>query len=949
MEKIYNPAAIEGAWYQVWEESGCFAPSGSGAPYSLIIPPPNVTGSLHMGHAFQQTIMDVLVRYHRMKGRNTLWQPGTDHAGIATQMVVERKLAAEESRTRHELGREAFIDKIWDWKAQSGGTITSQMRRLGLSVDWSCEQFTMDEGFSAAVREAFIQLHQQGLIYRGKRLVNWDPVLHTAISDLEVDNREQQGSMWYLRYPLADGATTTNGENYLTVATTRPETLPGDTAVAVNPEDPRYSHLVGKEVILPLVNRRIPVIADSHADSTRGTGCVKITPAHDFNDYQVGQRARLPMVNIMTEDGQIRTQAQTFNSDGSPLTLDAPIPEVCAGLSVRKARARIVEALQQAQLLDKIEDHQLMVPHGDRSGAVIEPLLTDQWFVRTQPLAEPAIKAVKDGDIRFVPQQYENMYFAWMDNIQDWCISRQLWWGHRIPAWYDDEGRVYVGDSEEAIRQREGLEPGHKLRQDEDVLDTWFSSALWTFAGLGWPEQTERLRQFHPSDLLVTGFDIIFFWVARMIMMTLHFVRDDEGRPQVPFRHVYVTGLIRDDKGDKMSKSKGNVLDPLDMIDGIDLPDLVAKRCSNMMQPQQAARAERSTRKAFPEGIAAHGTDALRYTLCSLASTSRDINWDMNRLEGYRNFCNKIWNAAGYVLANTSHADLEQTDGTPGLAERWIVSRLQRLLQQLDKNMAAFRLDHASANLYDFLWNGYCAWYIEMSKAVLQDETASPERQSATRQTLRQVLEVILRMAHPFMPFITEELWQQLRPQDAKEQTLLTTAPWPEARAEQMDAEAETAMSWIQDLISAVRAVRAEKQISPGKRLKVLLRNTPAAMQQCLQDNRDLILRLARLESVELLEPGIEPPVSAARIIGETELLVCLSGAIDKEGEMARLSKEAARLDKEVIRLEKKLGNKNFVDRAPSEVVAKEQAKLAEARSAQEKVRQQHQAIAAVQ
>ncbi|MCY4473259.1 MAG: valine--tRNA ligase [Kistimonas sp.] len=945
MEKIYNPAAIERAWYTTWEESGCFAPSGSGAPYSLVIPPPNVTGSLHMGHAFQQTIMDVLVRYHRMKGCRTLWQPGTDHAGIATQMVVERKLTAEEGKTRQDLGREAFINKIWDWKAHSGGSITGQMRRLGLSVDWSCEKFTMDPAFSKAVNEAFVQLYRQGLVYRGKRLVNWDPALRTAISDLEVDNREQKGSMWYIRYPLADGARTAAGEDCLTVATTRPETLPGDTALAVNPEDPRYSHLVGKHVLIPLVNRRIPVVADSHADSTRGTGCVKITPAHDFNDYQVGQRSQLPMVNIMTRDGRIRRQGETFNSKGEPLELDAPVPDICHDLPVAKARVRMVEALEQAGLLEKIEDHGLTVPRGDRSGAIIEPLLTDQWFVRAAPLAEPAIEAVKNGDIRFIPQQYENMYFSWMNNIQDWCISRQLWWGHRIPAWYDADGKVHVGLNEQEIRQQQGLDAGDSLRQDEDVLDTWFSSALWTFACLGWPESSDRLRQFHPSEVLVTGFDIIFFWVARMIMMTLHFVRDEQGKPQVPFRNVYVTGLIRDDKGQKMSKSKGNVLDPLDMIDGIDLPALLAKRCSNMMQPQQAVRVEQGTRKAFPDGIAAHGTDALRYTLCSLASTSRDINWDMKRLEGYRNFCNKIWNAASYVLANTCDQDSLATDVSPGLAERWIVSRLHRLIGQLDKNMSSFRLDHASNNLYDFIWNSYCAWYIEISKPVLQNDKVPQDRARATRQTLRQVLEVILRLTHPFMPFLTEELWQQIRPAEPEQAQLLMAASWPQANLERIDPSAEEEMSWIQDLVTAVRAVRAEMNISPGKPLQILLRNLSSSEQQWLHKHRDLLVHLARLEDIKTLEPDAEAPMSATRLIGDTELLVCLAGAIDQKGELARLSREEDRLAKEVDRLEKKLGNKQFIERAPSEVVARENARLTEARTAKDRVSRQRSAM----
>lgn len=683
MEKTYDPQSIEQTLYQNWEEQGYFKPHGDASQgnYCIMIPPPNVTGSLHMGHAFQDTIMDTLIRYQRMKGKNTLWQVGTDHAGIATQMLVERKLEAEEGKSRHDLGRDAFMEKVWEWKAQSGGTITKQLRRMGASVDWDRERFTMDEGLSKAVQEVFVRLYEDDLIYRGKRLVNWDPKLHTAISDLEVENKEKQGHMWHLRYPLADGELTADGKDYLEVATTRPETMLGDSAVAVHPDDERYQALIGKFILLPIVNRRIPIVADDYVDMEFGTGCVKITPAHDFNDYEVGKRHKLPMFNVLTLDAAIRASAEVVNTDGTINTsLDGSLPERYAGLDRFKARDAIVAEFETLGLLEKIAPHGLKVPYGDRSGVVIEPMLTDQWYVAVAPMAKTAIEAVENGDIKFVPQQYENMYFSWMRDIQDWCISRQLWWGHRIPAWYDANGKVYVGRTEAEVRAKHNIDDAIALRQDEDVLDTWFSSALWTFSTLGWPDNVEDLKTFHPTDVLVTGFDIIFFWVARMIMMTMHFIKDEDGKPQVPFKTVYVTGLIRDEAGNKMSKSKGNVLDPLDMIDGIDLEALVEKRTGNMMQPQLAAKIEKSTRKEFENGIEAHGTDALRFTLAAMASTGRDINWDMKRLDGYRSFCNKLWNASRYVLMNTEGQDCgpNSPDYQGGeielsLADRWII------------------------------------------------------------------------------------------------------------------------------------------------------------------------------------------------------------------------------------------------------------------------------------
>ena len=951
MEKTFNPQAIERTLYQNWEEKGYFAPSGEGKPYSIMIPPPNVTGSLHMGHAFQDSIMDALIRYNRMKGCNTLWQVGTDHAGIATQMVVERKILAEEGKTRHDYGREAFTNKIWEWKEESGGTITRQLRRLGASVDWDTERFTMDKGFYAAVQEVFVRLYEDDLIYRGKRLVNWDPKLHTAISDLEVENKEVKGNMWHLRYPLADGEKTAEGKDYIVVATTRPETMLGDTGVAVNPEDERYKALIGKAVILPLVNRRIPIVADEHADMEKGTGCVKITPAHDFNDNEVGKRCNLPMINVMTLNGDIRQQGEAYNIDGTVnQSIDTAIPEAYQGMERFAARKQIVADFDALGLLEKIDDHTLMVPYGDRSGVVIEPLLTDQWFVRAAPLAKPAIEAVEDGRIQFVPKQYENMYFSWMRDIQDWCISRQLWWGHRIPAWYDDAGNVYVGRNEDEVREKHNIPSPVVLKQDDDVLDTWFSSALWTFGTLGWPEQTDRLNTFHPTDVLVTGFDIIFFWVARMIMMTMHFMKDEDGKPQVPFKHVYVTGLIRDEHGDKMSKSKGNVLDPLDMIDGIELESLVEKRCGNMMQPQLAEKIEKRTRSTFPDGISAHGTDALRYTLYSLASTGRDINWDMNRLEGYRNFCNKIWNAANYVKMHTDGQDSGNNDEPVELtlADRWIVSRLQRVEAQIEKNLSEFRLDHASQNLYDFVWNEYCAWYLELSKPVLWDENAPAERKRGTRRTLVRVLESIMRLAHPFMPYITEEIWQNIKQSAGVEGETLMLQSYPVSDSARIDKTAERDIEWLKSFITGIRNIRAELNIGPSKPLNVLLRNTSADDVARLNDNQTFLKSLAKLEDIKVLAAGEEAPMATTQLVGSMEVLVPMAGLIDKEKESARLNKEIERFAKEVARFEGKLNNEKFISKAPADVVEKEKAKLVEAQTAKAKLEEQLEAIKAL-
>jgi valyl-tRNA synthetase len=961
MEKTYNPKSIEQALYQNWEEQGYFKPHGdeSKGNYCIMIPPPNVTGSLHMGHAFQDTIMDTLTRYERMKGKNTLWQVGTDHAGIATQMLVERKLEAEEGKTRHDLGRDAFIDKVWDWKEQSGGTITKQLRRMGASVDWERERFTMDEGLSKAVQEVFVRLYDDELIYRGKRLVNWDPKLHTAISDLEVENKEKQGHMWHFRYPLAQGALTSDGKDYLEVATTRPETMLGDSAVAVHPDDERYQSLIGKFILLPIVNRLVPIVADDYVDMAFGTGCVKITPAHDFNDYEVGKRHALPMYNIFTLDASVRSFVEVINTDGTPnKDVEMALPERYVGLDRFKARDAIVAEFETLGLLGKIDPHGLKVPYGDRSGVVIEPLLTDQWYVAVQSMAKTAIEAVETGEIKFVPQQYENMYFSWMRDINDWCISRQLWWGHRIPAWYDENGKVYVGRNEAEVRAKHKLADSAVLRQDDDVLDTWFSSALWTFSTLGWPDNLEDLKTFHPTDVLVTGFDIIFFWVARMIMMTMHFIKDENGKPQVPFKTVYVTGLIRDEAGNKMSKSKGNVLDPLDMIDGIDLETLVTKRTGNMMQPQLAAKIEKSTRKEFSEGIEAHGTDALRFTLAAMASTGRDINWDMKRLDGYRSFCNKLWNASRYVLMNTEvQADPESNqagepldcgqilvDGKPGamelsLADRWIIGLFNQTVKTFDDHMAAYRFDLAANTLYEFTWNQFCDWYLELTKPVMQHGSEAQMR--GTRHTLVTVLEKMQRLMHPIMPYITETIWQRVKPLAGVTGDTLMLATFPSYQAELVDSDAMADLEWIKQVIVAVRNIRAELNIAPSKPLNALVRGVSYQDRIRLEANQAFFASLAKLETITILSEGETAPMSTTQFIGNMELLIPLAGLIDVSAEMARIDKLLEKLAQEIARIEGKLSNEGFVAKAPAAVIDKERAKMTDLKRDIDKLNEQ--------
>ncbi len=920
MDKTFQPADIESRWYSHWEDSGYFAPQGGETPYCIMIPPPNVTGSLHMGHGFQEAIMDALIRYHRMAGHDTLWQVGTDHAGIATQMIVERQLQAEGS-DRHELGRDAFIERVWQWKAESGGNITRQLRRLGSSLDWSRERFTMDDGFSAAVQDVFIRLYREGLIYRGQRLVNWDPALHTAISDLEVVAEEEQGHLWYFRYPMSDGS------GYVSVATTRPETMLGDSAIAVNPDDPRFAHLVGRHVRLPLSDRDIPVIADDYVDPEFGTGCVKITPAHDFNDYDMGQRHNLALINILNADASISDAA----------------PEAYRGMDRFTAREQIVDDMQRLGLLEKVEAHTLKVPRGDRSGVVIEPWLTRQWYVDARKLAAPAIAAVENGDIRFVPKQWENTYFAWMRDIQDWCISRQLWWGHRIPAWYDAEGNIYVGQSEEAVREAHGLPEDTLLHRDEDVLDTWFSSALWTFGTLGWPKETPELAKFHPTSVLVTGFDIIFFWVARMIMMTLHL------RDEVPFHEVYVHGLVRDAEGQKMSKSKGNVLDPIDLIDGIDLESLVNKRTAGMMQPQLAKSIEKATRKHYPDGIDAYGTDALRFTFYSLASTGRDIKFDIGRIEGYRNFCNKIWNAARYVLMNTEGEDCGQSGDDPvelHLVDRWIQSRLQETTAEVHRAVGNYRFDLAAQALYDFIWNEYCDWYLELSKPVLRDPQTSAAALRGTRQTLIRVLETWLRLLHPFMPFITEEIWQAVAPLAAVRGPSIMLQPLPQTEDDRVDKAANAEIEWLKSVILGVRTIRGEMNVGPGVKVPLLLRNGAAQDRQRLEDNTAFLTQMARLERIEWLAG--EPPAAATSVVGELELLVPLAGLIDIDAELARLDRETGKLSEDIARLEKKLSNAGFTEKAPAAVVDKEREKLEQHRQTLAKLARQRLSLGSV-
>ncbi|MBD8880565.1 valine--tRNA ligase [Rhodanobacter sp. 7MK24] len=924
MEKSFEPAQIESTWYARWEASGAFRPSGQGEPYCILLPPPNVTGTLHMGHAFQQTVMDMLVRYQRMRGMNVLWQVGTDHAGIATQKIVENQLAAE-GKTRHDLGREPFVERVWQWKEESGSTITNQMRRIGAAADWSRERFTMDEGLSAAVRKVFVEWYRAGLVYRGNRLVNWDPVLGTAVSDLEVNNVERDGHMWSIRYPV------TGSDESLVVATTRPETMLGDVAVAVHPEDERYAHLIGKMLTLPLSNREIPVIADDYVDREFGTGCVKITPAHDFNDYAIGQRHKLAPITIFTLDAKV-------NDNG---------PEAYRGLDRYDARKRVLADLEAAGLLVETKAHKLQVPVSQRSDAVIEPMLTDQWFVDLtsdiqadgrpggrRAITEPALDAVRSGEVKFVPENWSTTYTQWLDNIQDWCISRQLWWGHRIPAWYDEAGSIFVGEDEADARAHAAVAPVGALKQDEDVLDTWFSSALWPFSTLGWPldgpvknERGEVIANwqadkiFLPSAVLVTGFDIIFFWVARMVMATKYFTG------QVPFREVYINAIVRDAEGQKMSKSKGNTLDPLDLIDGIELEPLVAKSTRSLLIPQVREKVEKRIRKEYPEGIKAIGTDALRFTFAALASYSRTINFDLKRAEGYKAFCNKLWNAARFVLMNLPEGRIPAPAGAPATeAERWILTRLRQTLAAVEQHFASYRFDHLAQALYEFVWNEYCDWFLELSKPALNGEDAAAA--ASTRHTLLVVLEAVLRALHPVIPFITEEIYQEVAPRLSLAESSVYARPYPCAADFASDAAAAAEIEWFKAVLSGIRRIRSEMNIAPGKTIPLLLAGGEATDSTRAAKFAAQIAFLARTESPAWIEPGAEEPAAAAAVVGSLRVLIPLAGLIDLGAEQARLAKEIARVEGEIKKCEGKLGNANFVANAPAEVVAQERQRI---------------------
>ncbi|UXI69163.1 valine--tRNA ligase [Tahibacter amnicola] len=926
MDKSFEPGQIESKWYAQWESNGWFKPSGTGEPYAILLPPPNVTGTLHMGHAFQHTIMDTLIRYHRMRGYDTLWQLGTDHAGIATEMVVTRLLGAE-GKTRNELGRDAFIERVWEWKQQSGDTIERQMRRMGVSGDWSRTAFTMDAIPSQAVVETFVRLYEQGLIYRGQKLVNWDPVLKTAISDLEVVSEEEDGKLWSIRYPLADGS------DSLVVATTRPETMLGDVAVAVHPEDERYAGLIGKTLRLPLTDRLIPIIADDYVEREFGTGCVKITPAHDFNDYAIGQRHNLTPINIFTDDAQINDNA----------------PAKYRGLDRYDARKVVLADLEAAGLLVEEKKHKLQVPRGDRTGQVIEPYLTWQWFVKMDGLASRGLELVESGKVRFVPENWINTYRHWLGNIQDWCISRQLWWGHRIPCWYDEAGNAYVARDEagaiaQAAAKNGGTAPA--LQREADVLETWFSSALWAHSTLGWPDETAMAERgfdrYLPTSVLVTGFDIIFFWVARMIMMTDHFTG------QVPFRDVYITGLVRDKDGQKMSKSKGNILDPLDLIDGIDLEALVAKRTGGLMQPQMAKKIEQATRKDFSGGIPAFGADALRFTFASLATHGRDIKFDLDRCGGYKNFCNKLWNAARFVLMNCENyaAPAGAAPAAVTEAEKWILSRLNHCLAEVETQFAAYRFDLVSQALYEFTWNEFCDWFLELAKPALNGDDAAAA--DSTRHTLLFVLEALLRGLHPLIPFITEEIWQNIAPKLGIDAPTVSRQSYPRAADIALDNSAEAEIEWLKAVVSNLRRIRSEMNLAPGKTIPLLFAGGNASDRARSAKFGSQIGFLARVESQRWLEAGESEPAASAAIIGDLKLLIPLAGLIDVDAEKSRLAKEIGRIQAEIGKCNGKLSNESFVANAPAAVVDQERQRLAEFSTTLSGLREQAERLAAL-
>ena len=911
MDKTYNPKEIESRIYESWEDSGYFSPSKSGDPFCIVIPPPNVTGTLHMGHAFQDTIMDIIIRYQRMKGNNTLWQVGTDHAGIATQMVVERQL--ERSGTsRQKLGREAFEKEVWKWKEKSGNTITQQMKRLGASTDWTREKFTMDENLVQGVTRVFIQLYEEGLIYRGKRLVNWDPVLQTALSDLEVVTSEEKGSLWHMKYPI-DGL-----DDYIVVATTRPETMLGDTAVAVHPDDKRYKNLIGKLVNLPLTDRKIPIIADDYVDQEFGTGCLKITPGHDFNDFDIGKKHDLEIISILDQSAKIIQSA----------------PKEYQGLDRFDARRKIVEDIESLGLMQEIEDYTLTIPRGDRSGAILEPLITNQWFLKMEPLAEPAITVVKNGELKFVPENWSKTYFEWLENIQDWCISRQLWWGHRIPAWYDNEGNVYVGESESEVREKNNIKNSIALTQDEDVLDTWFSSALWPFSSLGWPDETYDLKTFYPTNVLVTGFDIIFFWVARMVMMGLKFMKE------IPFKEIYIHGLIKDKNGQKMSKSKGNILDPIDLIDGISLEDLLEKRVQGLMQPEMEKRIINDTKKEFPNGIPDFGTDALRFNFAIQASTGRDIRLDLRRVEGYRNFCNKIWNASRFIKMNTNDFELLDINDANGHAiDQWIQSKFAGTIDEIERQFNQYRFDLAATAMYEFVWNDFCDWYIELAKTLINDPEISDSQKDYTKNNLIKMLDAILRMLHPTIPFITEEIWQSLN-EDNKRRSIMK-ADFPSSNEWRVDDEIVANTEWLKNIISSVRQIRSEMNIPPNESIKIIINDASNTDSRRLESLGSFILNLASVESITQKDTSDDIPKSAFALLNQMKIYIPLEGLVDIEEEKARLEKKLVKLNQELKSVQDRLSNDTFVEKAPTEVVEELKGKLKSLMSDQTRIEEQ--------
>ena len=911
MDKTYNPKEIESRIYESWEDSGYFSPSKSGDSFCIVIPPPNVTGTLHMGHAFQDTIMDIIIRYQRMKGNNTLWQVGTDHAGIATQMVVERQL--ERSGTsRQKLGREAFEKEVWKWKEKSGNTITQQMKRLGASTDWTREKFTMDENLVQGVTRVFIQLYEEGLIYRGKRLVNWDPVLQTALSDLEVVTSEEKGSLWHMKYPI-DGL-----DDYIVVATTRPETMLGDTAVAVHPDDKRYKNLVGKMVNLPLTDRKIPIIADEYVDQEFGTGCLKITPGHDFNDFDIGKKHDLEIISILDQSAKIIQSA----------------PKEYEGLDRFDARRKIVEDIESLGLMQEIEDYTLTIPRGDRSGAILEPLITNQWFLKMEPLAKPAITVVKNGELKFVPENWSKTYFEWLENIQDWCISRQLWWGHRIPAWYDNEGNVYVGENESEVREKNNIKNSIALTQDEDVLDTWFSSALWPFSSLGWPDETYDLKTFYPTNVLVTGFDIIFFWVARMVMMGLKFMKE------IPFKEIYIHGLIKDKNGQKMSKSKGNILDPIDLIDGISLEDLLEKRIQGLMQPEMEKRIISDTKKEFPNGIPDFGTDALRFNFAIQASTGRDIRLDLRRVEGYRNFCNKIWNASRFIKMNTNDFELLDINDANGHAiDQWIQSKFAGTIDEIERQFNQYRFDLAATAMYEFVWNDFCDWYIELAKTLINDPEISDSQKDHTKNNLIKMLDAILRMLHPTIPFITEEIWQSLN-EDNKRRSIMK-ADFPSSNDWRVDDEIVANTEWLKNIVSSVRQIRSEMNIPPNESIKIIINDASNTDSRRLESLGSFILNLASVESITQKDTSDDIPKSAFALLNQMKIYIPLEGLVDIEEEKARLEKKLVKLNQELKSVQDRLSNDTFVEKAPTEVVEELKGKLKSLMSDQTRIEEQ--------